>query len=54
MMYELFAMTLWMLAGALVAVLFFCNVEWAPIVARRMARENRFVLPGERSALRLR
>ncbi|WP_419788067.1 hypothetical protein [Pseudodesulfovibrio sp.] len=42
MLIELLSMTLWMLAGALVAVIFLCNVEWVPIAVRRMARENRW------------
>jgi len=42
MLYEIISVALWLFAASLVAVVFFCNVEWAPVVARRMAREMRF------------
>lgn len=39
---EILILTLAFLVSALVAVLFFCGVETAPIVARDMARSMRF------------
>jgi hypothetical protein len=39
---EIILLALAFLASALVAVIFFCGVETAPIVARRLARSTRF------------
>lgn len=42
MLYEIIMLSFWLLASVSVAALFFCNVEMAPVVARRLAKGARF------------
>ncbi|MEF2231308.1 MAG: hypothetical protein V3571_10305 [Pseudodesulfovibrio sp.] len=51
MLYETLSIALWLFAANVVVVVFFCNVEWAPVVVRRMAREVRFAGPERKEKL---
>ena len=51
MLYEIMSVTLWLIAASLVAVVFFCNVELAPLTARILARESRYVDPKAKERL---